>query len=272
MAVRRTVCKATDIDAARTTLPRISRRIAAREASGYRFTRYAIQSIYGNRLTGRCSPRCAAIVPVGEECMGKRILIVDLNNFALYPSIAIGYLTAVLKIRRFRSRTDGPPFSRRRRACLESLGRPGGAGSTSNFAIGPAFREIGSFETFAPVTPPTIRRSSRDPGTRSVARLRSIPRSWLRCRAGVDVPDVFPALRSDREDLPRTWRTAAYSAGPISRHKDVARQWIDIPGLSALVGGEVEPHLCELVERLIERQPTDDVPGCLVAQRRGSRA
>ena len=30
--------------------------------------------------------------------MGKRVLIVDLNNFARYPSIAIGYLIAILRL------------------------------------------------------------------------------------------------------------------------------------------------------------------------------
>ena len=49
--------------------------------------------------------------------------------------------------------------------------------------------------------------------------------------------------------------------GPYFANKDVARQWIDIPGLSALVGGEVEPHLCRLVDRVIERRPIDDIPG-----------
>ena len=49
--------------------------------------------------------------------------------------------------------------------------------------------------------------------------------------------------------------------GPYFAAAEVAREWMSVPGLSALVGGEVEPHLCELVRRVIMRESTVGLPG-----------
>jgi radical SAM superfamily enzyme YgiQ (UPF0313 family) len=49
--------------------------------------------------------------------------------------------------------------------------------------------------------------------------------------------------------------------GPYFASVDVAREWIDIPGVTTLVGGEIEPHLCELVRRTAAGEAVEDLPG-----------
>ena len=42
---------------------------------------------------------------------------------------------------------------------------------------------------------------------------------------------------------------------PYFAAKDVAREWVDIPGLTALVGGEVEYYLCDLLGHVVKGEP-----------------
>jgi hypothetical protein len=46
--------------------------------------------------------------------------------------------------------------------------------------------------------------------------------------------------------------------GPYFSAEDVAEKWLDIPGMTALIGSEVELHLCQLLDRIIARQNSSD--------------
>ena len=173
-------------------------------------------------------------------------------------------------VRWIRRRADGPPVSRRRRAYPASLVHHGGADSTSSFDIGPAYRAIGSFATCVPVMPPTIRRSLRVRGIRSCADFNSASRSGFDAVLVSTYLMYFPHCVAIGK-ICRDRGVPMLLGGPYFADKDVARQWIDIPGLAALVGGEVEPHLCELVDGSLITKPTA-TSGRLVTRRRGYRA
>lgn len=191
--------------------------------------------------------------------MGKRVLIVDLNNFALYPSIAIGYLTAVLKAGGFHVdlmaplsvgvtgvlREPRPPWWGR--LDLEFRYR---TGVSRNRLVRHVRARYAAYH------------SSK------LARSRhQIAADFSHCLdRGYDAVLVstylmyFPHCEAIGK-ICRDRGVPMLLGGPYFADKDVARQWIDMPGLSALVGGEVEPHLCDLVERVIARQPTERISG-----------
>ena len=191
--------------------------------------------------------------------MGKRVLIVDLNNFALYPSIAIGYLTAVLKSGGFDvelmaplsvgvtgvPREPRPPWWGR--LDLEFRYRTGV--SRNRFIRNVRAR-------YAAYHSSKLARS-RHQIAADFSRL--LDRGYDAVLVSTYLM-YFPHCEAIGK-ICRDRGVPMLLGGPYFTDKDVARQWIDIPGLAALVGGEVEPHLCDLVERVISRQPTADIPG-----------
>ena len=43
--------------------------------------------------------------------------------------------------------------------------------------------------------------------------------------------------------------------------QEVASEWLTLPGLSALIGVEVEPRLCEIVRRVLAGESAGSLPG-----------
>ncbi len=62
-------------------------------------------------------------------------------------------------------------------------------------------------------------------------------------------------------DLCRNKDIPVILGGPYFSASEVAAQWIDMPGITALVGGEVEPYLCHLVDDAVAKRPVDQIPG-----------
>lgn len=191
--------------------------------------------------------------------MGRRVLIVDLNNFARYPSIAIGYLTAVLRSSGFEVELLAPLATG-----VEGVPRE------------PKVPWWGlldqEFRYRTAVSPNRLIRDVR-------ARYASYRASQLaRSKHGLildlrkRLEDGFDAVLVSTYlmyyphcvaigELCRDRGVPLLLGGPYFASIDVAREWLDLPGLSALVGGEVEPYLCELVRRVINRESTADLPG-----------
>lgn len=191
--------------------------------------------------------------------MDKRVLLVDLNNFARYPSIAIGYLTAVLR-----------------------------QGGYSVDVLAPLSTGL----TGVPREPPTpwwgrleleIRYRTGISRSRLVRALRSrytaataskLARSKAaiveqfdrRLDEGFDAVLISTYLMYHPHCVAMAEICSARGiplvlGGPYFSVEDVAREWIDIPGVSALIGGEVEGQLCELVDRVIENASVDHMQG-----------
>lgn len=191
--------------------------------------------------------------------MGKRVLIVDLNNFARYPSIAIGYLVAILRSGGFDVELLAP------------------------LAVG--------LKGVPRETPPPwwgwldlrFRYLTGVSRNRLVRRVRARYAAWHASQLarskdaivsdfartldrGFDVVLLSSYLMYHPHcvaiaEACRQRGVPLVLGGPYFASHEVAAEWIGIPGVSVLVGGEIEPRLCELVARVAAGQRVDDLPG-----------
>jgi radical SAM superfamily enzyme YgiQ (UPF0313 family) len=191
--------------------------------------------------------------------MNPRLLLVDLNNFARYPSIAIGYLTAILRSGGYDVEvlsplstgitgvTREPPSRAWGRLELEFRYRTG-------MARNPFVRWLR--------TKYAIRNSSK------LARSKNAIVSQFKASLdrGFDAVLVSTYLMYRPHcvaiaEVCRERGLPLILGGPYFTVPDVARAWIDIPGVTALIGGEVEPRLCEIVNRVLGGEPLYDIQG-----------
>ncbi len=193
-----------------------------------------------------------------------RILIVDLNNFARYPSIAIGYLTSVL-------RSGGYEVD-----LLAPLSV--GVGGVPREPPMPWWGRLDlEFRYRTAISRNQIVRAARSryaayTGSRLARSKHSIVAEFSRrLDQGFDAVLVstylmyYPHCAAIGE-VCRERNIPLLLGGPYFADADVAREWIGLPGLTALVGGEVEPHLCELVRRIVAGESPGDMPGVWSAQ------
>lgn len=191
--------------------------------------------------------------------MSKRVLIVDLNNFARYPSVAIGYLTAVLRAGGYDVQLFAPLSM--------------GVGGVPREARPPWWGRLDlEFRYRTGVSRNKFVRKLR-------ARYAAYHASKL-ARSKDSIVADFSRRLDDGFDAVLVSAYLMYHphcvaigevcrdrgiplllGGPYFACEEVAREWIDTPGLAALVGGEVEPHLCELVRRVVRRESAADLPG-----------
>ena len=196
---------------------------------------------------------------MGSKSISKRVLLVDLNNFARYPSIAIGYLTAVLRNGGYHVEVLAPlstgitgvprevPTPWWGRLDLEFRYRTG-------VTMNPLVRAIRS-------------RYSRFTASK-LARSKSAIVSQFQARLdeGFDAVLVSTYLMYYPHcvalgEICRSHDVPMILGGPYFSAREVAEQWIDIPGATALIGGEVENHLCQLVDCVIRRENIDQMQG-----------
>ncbi|MEZ4414352.1 MAG: radical SAM protein [Gemmatimonadota bacterium] len=188
-----------------------------------------------------------------------RVLIVDLNNFALYPSIAIGYLTAVLRQGGFETELLAPLARGITGVAREP--RPPWWGVWDK-----------TFRWRTGVTRSRLIRAVRARYTAYSASKLARARHELVAELERRLDDGFDAVlvstylmyRPHCVEIGKVCERRGVPmilGGPYFAARDVAREWIDLPGLSALVGGEVEPHLCEIVRAAVAREPMAHIPG-----------
>jgi anaerobic magnesium-protoporphyrin IX monomethyl ester cyclase len=189
----------------------------------------------------------------------KKVLILDLNNFARYPSIAVGYLTSILRAGGFQVDLLAP-------LSVGLKGVPRESPTPWWGWLDLQFRYLTGV--------------SRNRAVRSVrARYAAYRASQLARSKGSIVADFSRQLDKGYDavlvstylmyhahcvavaEVCRERGVPLILGGPYFASRDVAREWFGIPGVTALVGGEVEPRLCDLVSRIIEGKPTDDIPG-----------
>ncbi len=188
-----------------------------------------------------------------------KVLLVDLNNFARYPSVAIGYLSSILKkggygVEVFAPLSTGltgvareprPPWWGR--ADLEFRYRTG-------VSRNPVVRQVR--KSYATRARSKLARSKNEVVAEVVRLLDS----------GIDIVLVSTYLMyhphcaaigrlCEERGIPLV------VGGPYFHAPEVATEWLTLPGLSALIGAEVEPHLCEIVRRVLDGESAGSLPG-----------
>jgi radical SAM superfamily enzyme YgiQ (UPF0313 family) len=176
-----------------------------------------------------------------------RGLLVDLNNYARFPTLAIGYLVASL---------------RREGIEVEVL---------SPLAYGLPATERERQETVWDHLQRRVYFGTHPALVRSHDVLRAARSRWVGRPDPRVVEETSRALLERRPDVlllsayldhyPSVVVLAGVAAergvpvllgGPMFNNEDVAREWLDIPGVTAIVGGEVDLTLPELAADAVE--------------------
>lgn len=176
----------------------------------------------------------------------RRVLLVDLNNFASFPTLAVGIITAALRNHGFHVRMISPlaydvPAAERERA--ENI-------------FDHVQRRI-HLSTFAPLT------STRDAlrRTRDWYRNRPHPRVLSEVKKALaDKPDaiLLSAYLQHYNTVREVGKLAAAAGvplvlgGPAFSQDGTTEAWRTIPGLSLLVGAEVDLMLPQLLDTLLD--------------------
>jgi len=196
--------------------------------------------------------------------MRGRVLIVDLNNFARYPTLSVGYLVSVLRTAGFHVDLVSPLASRlstlpeRRESLWDHVQR------RVYFSSSPAF--VGARNRLAA----TRRRWV----TRPEPSLAAAAAKFIDERR----PDVV--LLSAYLDYGTAARAIAEVAGsrgvpvllggPAFNMKEVADAWLDSIQVAAIVAAEVDESLPELVDALLAGDDLLRFPGVYLPDGRSS--
>jgi radical SAM superfamily enzyme YgiQ (UPF0313 family) len=193
----------------------------------------------------------------------RRVLIVDLNNFARYPTIAIGYLTAILRRAGVEVQVYSPLSSGVTGVVREPRAKPWSLvdhrlryfSSVSTNSLVQRVRS--SLATFHG---PKLSRDGETVAAEFERRLvRDRPDAVL-----VSTYLMYMPLVRQLGAICKRGAVPMLVGGPYFADSDVAKDWLSIDGLAGLVGGEVEPYLQAIVEALIEEQDLSGFPGIWV--------
>lgn len=199
--------------------------------------------------------------------MSCRVLIVDLNNFARYPTIAIGYLASILRARGM-SVTVFSPLA---------YGVPGVPREPRETAL----RNVGRRLSYSV-------RGAQGAPLRYLRRGFDRARSVLASRKNTRITDALARTRVEDFDVVlvstylmyyevcaaigercRTAGVPLLVGGSYFANREVARAWLCLPGLSGLIGGEVELELPALVQAAASRADLSNFSGVWLPDGRG---
>ena len=190
---------------------------------------------------------------------GARVLLIDLNNFSRYPTIAIGYLAAALRgagmhidvLSPLAHGVNGvvrePPETRLLHA-----------GRKLNYRLTHANGFLARLVRAA--IDSTRERSAKRDQQRIGELAQSID------LAGYDAVMISAYLmyRPACELIGRACERAGVPmivGGSYFANAEVAGAWLDLPGLTALVGGEVELEIPQIVNAVCQRRSISTWPG-----------
>ena len=202
----------------------------------------------------------------------NRVLLVDLNNFARYPTVPIGYLASSLR----KANMNVDVFS------PLALG-------VSGTVREPRPRPWGQYEQrlrywSAVSESPTVRRvreaAARRAGSQLALRAGHIARelnAFVDGSAGYDVVLIstylmyFGLCRDIAKDCKRRGIPVVIG-GPYFTDSRVADPWRHLEGVAGVVGGEIDLRVAELVELVVDREDLSCFPGVWTAQCRSIEA
>ena len=198
--------------------------------------------------------------------MHKRVLLVDLNNFARYPSIAIGYLTALLRNGGYEVEVLAPLST--------------GITGVAREPTAPWWGRLGlEFRYRTAVTSNHIVRGIRSRYSAYTASKLARSKDEIVRQFERQLDSHFDAVLVSTYlmyhqhcvamgEICRNRGVPMILGGPYFSAQEVAKEWMDIPGLTVLVGGEIEGQLCQLVDRVVTKGPIHNVHG--IWQKNGS--
>jgi radical SAM superfamily enzyme YgiQ (UPF0313 family) len=206
--------------------------------------------------------------PTPSRHKPPRILLVDLNNFSLYPTMAVGYLTAILRQSGFDVTVLSPL----------AYGIPGVMREPPESVFLNLARRLNFALTQIPGAAPGLAK-----------RMIDLVRSGLVARRYPRIREIFADTSPERFDavlvsaylmyypvcveigrLCAAHKLPLLIGGSYFAAQEVAESWLDIPGLRALVAGEVEAELPELVQEAIAGGDLSRFPGVFVPGRNGA--
>lgn len=203
---------------------------------------------------------------VRQDSGGRRVLIVDLNNFATFPTLAVGILVASLRDRGHDVHVvsplahDVPAVQREGRETLRHH-----FARRIHLSTAPAFtmardgaREIRSWwqnRPHATVLRETVRALEAAP---DVIMLSAYLQHY------VTVAEIGKLARARNVPL--------LLGGPMFNVRGTADAWLAIPGLKAIVGAEADLMVSDIVEATCEDQELLAFPGVVMPDRRRSCA
>ncbi len=187
----------------------------------------------------------------GTSKTSKRVLLVDLNNFARYPTMPIGYLARILRA----SDHDVSVFS------PLSLGVQGVAREPRSGALTLATTKLNHRVA---VSRYGWIRNLRD-------RIAAPRRSQLSAESDRVLREFGRRLQGEKPDVvlissylmyrdlcvamcaaARRASVPVLLGGPYFAQMEVLTQWISIPGVTALVAGEIELEISRVVDTIIQ--------------------
>jgi len=188
-----------------------------------------------------------------------RVLLVDLNNFAHYPSIAVGLLTAALRDSGHSVRVFSPLAHGVRSLPREKV----------ESRLDHLERRI-SFSTRAWLQTPRSSLGKLRGRWRTRGERRALPAFRRELEAETDV--VLISAYTDRLTLVRgicslaaARGTPVVIGGPIFSQADVARAWVAIPGVHAVVGAEFERRIGSFCHELLSGGEQSTTPGVFLS-------
>lgn len=192
------------------------------------------------------------------------MLIVDLNNFASFPTLAVGILIANLRRQGFRVRLISPlahdvPATERERA--ETL--------------------VDHFARRVHLSTSPVMRRLRDGAREARAwwtgrpHPRVLAETELALRETPDVLLLSAYLQHGRTvhalgELSRRHGVPLVLGGPMFNLPEVAETWRTVPGLTAIVGGESDLIAGDIVRAVCERADLLQIPGITLPDGRRS--
>lgn len=187
---------------------------------------------------------------------GKRVLIIDLNNFASYPTIAVGYLIAALRRDGYDVRLESPL----------SHGLPAMAREQPETRMSDIQRRIyfSNRQPFLALHDRMHARYRRRMMVLPTEGIASADRAMDQMRPDIVLLSAYLDHRPSVEALAAAAQRRSIPVvlgGPMFNLPTVAEQWRSIPGLTAVVGGEVDESIGGLIRRVIDGEDVFETPG-----------
>ena len=197
------------------------------------------------------------------------VLIADLNNFAMYPTLSVGYLAAICRQHSMNVSVFSPLF-----IGVRGIAREKPENSLSLLAAKLNFRTAQSRHQPVRELRRWIGSNVRSPVSRQQRKVLA----GFEQRLHQDDPDIvlissylmYRELTASICELCAENNVPVIVGGPYFAQREVIDAWIDIEGMSALAAGEVELQLPEIIHAILDEEDPTNFTGMAVPNGSGS--